>query len=51
MLVLFYLVSSMSFGREDPEMKLVHDQMKTYLKSEEEAMEDRIRLDINLLLL
>lgn len=36
-------VSSMSFGREDPAMKLVHQEMKEYLKLEEEAMEERIR--------
>ena len=33
----------MSFGREDPEMKRVHQQMKDYLTQEEEAVEDRIR--------
>lgn len=38
-----FLVSSMSFGREDPDMKIVHQQMKQYLKLEEEAMEERIR--------
>ena len=44
--VLIWAVSSMSFGREDPEMKLVHLQMKKYLKLEEEAMEERIRLGL-----
>ena len=34
----------MSFGHEDPDMKLIHEQMKRYLKLEEEAMERRIRL-------
>lgn len=38
-----YVVSSMSFGRDDPDMKLVHQQMKNYLKLEEEAMEYRVR--------
>ena len=33
----------MSFGHEDPDLKLVHEHMKGYLKVEEEAMERRIR--------
>ncbi len=36
-------VSSMSFGREDPGMNQLHQQMKSYLTQEEEAMEHRIR--------
>lgn len=43
MLLIYLVVSSMSFGREDPDMRLVHQQMKSYLKSEEAAMEERIR--------
>lgn len=42
-LYFYSVVSSMTFGREDPDMKLVHQQMKSYLKFEEEAMEERIR--------
>ena len=34
----------MSFGRDDPVMKLAHSQMKSYLNREQEAMEERIRL-------
>ena len=37
-----HTVSSMSFGREDPVMKLVHAQMKSFLNLEQEAMENRI---------
>jgi len=33
----------MSFGTEDPQMKRIHQQMKSYLTQEEEAMEERIR--------
>ncbi len=40
---MYALVSSMSFGHEDLDMKIVHEQMKNYLKFEEEAMESRIR--------
>ncbi|XP_064400658.1 uncharacterized protein LOC135346837 [Halichondria panicea] len=36
-------VSSMSFGREDPVMKTLHEQMKSYLNKEQQAMEERIR--------
>ena len=35
----------MTFGREDPVMKLVHAQMKSFLNHEQEAMEDKIRLE------
>ena len=33
----------MSFGREDPVMKTLHEQMKSYLNKEQQAMEERIR--------
>jgi len=36
-------VSSMTFGREDPVMKLVHAQMKSFLNHEQEVMEEKIR--------
>ncbi len=37
-------VSSMTFGQEDPVMKVVHSRMKSFLNQEEENMERRIRL-------
>lgn len=37
-------VSSMSFGREDPVMKVAHSRMKSYLNKEQEEMEERVRL-------
>ncbi len=37
------VVSSMTFGREDPVMKTLHEQMKSYLNKEQQAMEERIR--------
>ena len=33
----------MSFGRDDPVMKLAHSQMKSYLNKEQEAMEERVK--------
>ena len=40
----FLIVSSMSYGHEDPVLKLVHSRMKLFLSQEEELMEQRIRL-------
>ena len=34
----------MSFGRDDPVMKLAHSQMKNFLNRELESMEERVRL-------
>lgn len=36
-------VSSMTFGREDPVMKALHEQMKSYLNKEQQAMEERVK--------
>ena len=36
-------VSSMTFGREDPVMKALHEQMKSYLNREQQAMEERVK--------
>lgn len=36
-------LSSMSYGHEDPVLKLVHSRMKSFLSQEEELMEQRIR--------
>ena len=36
-------VSSLSFGGDDPEMRLLQAQVKEFLAREEEAVEERVR--------
>ena len=45
--VLQSLVSSMTFGREDPIIKQVHHEMKRAISQEQAAMEERIRWALN----
>ena len=37
------LVSSLSYGRDDPAMKTIHRDMKAFLQEEQEAMEARVK--------
>ena len=37
------LVSSLTYGRDDPAMKTIHKDMKTFLQDEQDAMEARVK--------
>lgn len=41
--MLLLVVFSMSFGNNDPVMRHLHQQMKTFLNEEETALEHRIK--------
>ena len=36
-------VSSLNYGRDDPTLKGIHDDMKSFLQEEQDSMEDRIK--------